>query len=254
MDLFEFGDAKLKLREIDVLYVAVVDAGLTLSKRQRFTLAFVTFDLAGLAAYIADAPDFWGAMYAACAQTLRGAPRRYFRGKVAFAALDSLRGTYGTPEAAIAALHGTFADASGIIARTYPQFGRCAAFKLLDMCERVCGNQLDFSACGIKDIANSGMVQKGIDKACAALNVSPDELLKRMFAHKWASKAGPHNDRKLNQQEFETILCYYSHEDKHNKHMPGMDIAGVRKELLAGRSKLASKIAEHLPTKGEYLC
>lgn len=253
MDIFEFGDAKLRANDLDPLYTAVVNTKMTAADRKRYTLAEVTFDLAGLAADITEAGSgkFWQAMHDAATQTKRGAPRRYFRGQVAHVALDKLEATYGTGEGCIDALKGDYVDVAVIIKRNFPQYGPCAAFKLADMAERVCGNKIAFGEVTAKQLCSNSQVQKGFDKACVVLGLDTDKLLPAMARYKWATLASPRYDRPLNQQEFETLLCYYSHDDAHNKHMPGMDSPGIEAELV-GHGKLAQKLIQNLPHRRTY--
>lgn len=63
MNIFEFGDAKLRCRDIDPLYFALVK--LSLRQRRLFTMSLVMFDHAGLAAQITESSDFYKAMHAA---------------------------------------------------------------------------------------------------------------------------------------------------------------------------------------------
>lgn len=238
MNVYEFGDAKLRLRDIDPLYWAVWDAHLSLKMRQRYTLAEVAFDHAGLAAQIAEAGDFWAAMRSAARSTLRGAPRRYYQGEKSAQSVDALQRMYGTPERAISALQGTYREVEALIRSTWPEFGKCAAFKLADMAERVCGNKIDFSTVTATDLCTNRQVKAGFDKAA--------QPLEKLLAYNWASRAGPRLDRRINQQELETILCYFSHDDAHSKHLPGMDTEGIRKELT-GWGCLADKLIRHLP-------
>jgi hypothetical protein len=252
MNVFEFGDAKLRAQDIDPIYTALHGAKLTLATRRRYTLAYVAFDHAGLAARILEAPDFWEAMHETVVQTVRGAPRRYFRGRAAHAAVDAIHSNFGTPENCLAAMQGHYHEVLKHIRSTMPQFGPCAAFKIADMAERVCGNRIHFDI-DIFTVCSNAQVQKGAEKACAALGVPMEKLIDKLRSYKWATKASPHYDRPLNQQEFETILCYYSHDDAHNKHMPGMDATGMRKEL-EGYGKFAHKLINHLPRKGDPLC
>lgn len=240
MNVYEFGNAKLRLRDIDPLYWAVWDARLPLKVRQRYTLAEVAFDHAGLAAQITESNDFWRAMQEAARTTLRGAPRRYYRGEKAQRSLRALQVTYVTPERAISALQGTYKEVEALICSTWPEFGKCAAFKLADMAERVCCNNIEFSNVTVTDLCTNRQVKAGFDKAA--------QPLKKLLAYNWVSRAGPRLDRRINQQELETILCYFSHDDAHSKHLPGMDIEGIRKELT-GWGRLADKLISHLPKR-----
>lgn len=256
MNVFEFGDAKLRLKDIDPLYWAVHNAGMDEVWKCAYTVAFVTFDLAGLAASITDTWEggkrtwraYWGAMHMAVDQTKRGAPRRYFRGQVAHEALYWLEARYGNPVKMLAALKGTFNEAEAEM-KAWPQFGPTAYFKLADMAERVCGVPIDFEVITPKQLMSNVQVTKGVVKALEDMPVltrTAEDLFESMRRYKWATKAGPGYDRKLGMQEFETILCYYSHDDAHNRHMPGMDIHNIAAEL-GGWGATADKLQMALP-------
>lgn len=253
MNILEFGDAKLLAEDVDPLYIALHQAQLPLSVRRRFTLAEVAYDDAGIAAQIASAPSkqFWERMAAAASEKKRGSPRRYFFPTVALSWIDWARGRYGTGEMAVASLAGMFADVKREM-KPWNGWGPCAMFKLADMAERVCHNQIDFSAVGEREICSNGQVKKGWDKAAASLHVKPSELLDRLRAHNWATEAPPDYYRSLNAQEWESIVCYYSHDDKTSKHLPGMDRIGIIKELMtAPKSKLAKQLIDILNQIGD---
>lgn len=232
MNILEFGDAKLALQDIDPLYRALRQLkGWSQSRLCEFTLAFVSFDHAGLACEICETPSYWDGMLLAAKSKVRGAPRRYFFPRVAEPAIRELIGRYGTARNALAALAGPYAQAEQVMA-TWPYYGPTAWFKMADMAERVCGIPIDFSAVGMRDIMSNAMVTKGVHKAMKSLDLTrPEQLLRAMRNHKWRTLAGPLFDRRLNIQEFETILCYYSHDDGKNKHLPGMDIENIIGEL-----------------------
>lgn len=244
--VFEFGDAKLRLKDIDPLYYALEKSDWSHEKKCAFTLAFVSFDLAGLACQIISKKDFWKAMHDAMDQTKRGAPRRYFRGDGGHAALHYIDAIYSTPTRALEMLAGTFNEAEHEM-YGWPLYGPTAYFKLADMAERVCGVPVDFSVVTPKQLMSNSMVTKGVHKAMDASGFNtPEELFEAMRKYKWATKAGPDFKRKLNMQEFETILCYYSHDDGKNKHLPGMDIENIRAELT-GWGKTADYLISLLP-------
>lgn len=247
--IFEFGDAKLRANDIDPLYGALIRSGMTHTQLCEFTLTFVSFDHAGIASRIMGLPlpAYWQGMLDAVKQTTRGAPRRYYRGPKALASVRALQARYGSAAQALAALAGPYADAKATIHAYWPGFGPCAAFKLCDMAERVCGIKVDFKEVTVADICSNAQVQKGFDKARNLLarqrRVVPQnvDLVGELFKHKWATKAPPLGDRNLNSQEFETILCYYSHDFHNNKHLPGMDVVNIRNELT-GYGALADKL------------
>lgn len=251
MDIFEFGDAKLAAKDIDPLYYALHHSGWPREKLCRYTLAFVSFDLAGLACQVVDAgkKNFWDAMRTAGAGKLRGAPRRYFFPKLVDDTMHLLEKEYLDAERCLDALRGPFAQAEREMS-WWPYYGPTAIFKLCDMAERVCGVPVDFSSVTPKQLMSNSMVTKGVDKAMVGLfkdGTDPAELFELMRKYRWKTKAGPDYLRKLNMQEFETILCYYSHDDGKNKHLPGMDIENIRAELT-GWGKTAEGLIACLPS------
>ena len=234
--VFEFGDAKLRLKDIDPLYYALHKSEYSHQWLCAYTFAFVSFDLAGLACQIMDnagdsLKNYWPAMHAAMDQTKRGAPRRYFRGEKGHEAIDTVRRLHGSPAKALSALKGTFWQARDVMLH-WPLYGPTAYFKMADMAERVCSIPIDFDVITMKELMSNVQVTKGVEKAMRASKLaSPEEVRAAMERHKWATKAGPDFKRKLNMQEFETILCYYSHDDAHQKHWPGDDVHNIAQEL-----------------------
>lgn len=246
MDIFEFGDAKLRAQDIDPLYRAIVECGWSLTKRCQFTFAFVTFDHAGLAAKIVTGPsiDYWPRMMEAARGKIRGAPRRYFFTRLAEPTLAEIRDGYIGATNIMRSLKGTYADAVDEM-KKWPYYGPTAYFKMADMAERVCGVPIDFSAVTPAQLASNAMVAKGVAKALTPTLNTPERLLAAMARYKWATLAPPHYDRPLNAQEFETILCYYSHDDGKNRHLPGMDIQNILAELK-GWGKTAEELCSQL--------
>jgi len=188
-------------------------------------------------------------MHEAAAETLRGAPRRYYRGDAAHRSIDALAAVGGgSPWRLLCDLRGPYAAALGRVQQYWPGWGPTAAWKICDMAERVCGIPIDYAYCEDVLISND-MVAKGVEKACDVLGIGGSEraftLFDRMKKHKWATLAPPHYDRPLGLQEFETLLCYYSHDWKTNKHMPGNDKVLIKGELT-GWGPLANKLIENL--------
>lgn len=253
MTIFEFGDAKLRAVDLDPLYTAVHRSGWSHTDRCRFTLAEVAFDLAGKAADVVedcrgeDGTAFWTAMHSAADDTARGAPRRYFRGSKCHHALERMEELYGDARHALQSLAGNFQHARDVVCDLWPLWGPTAAFKIADMAERVCGIKVDFAAVGEEQICSNAQVRKGWDKAAAVLGCVPASGLSLLLrAHPWATLASPRYDRTLNAQEWETLLCYYSHDDATNRHLPGMDRVGIADELW-DHGKLAAELIERLP-------
>lgn len=247
MSVFEFGDAKLKLGDIDPLYNALWRAEWPMERVSRYILAFVAFDLAGLAGQIVDrgAKGFWPAMHAAVDQTKRGSPRRYYRGDLAHNSLEALRTRYGTAEKALFALEGDFDHASFEVRRHWPGWGPTAVWKIADMAERCRGVPIDFTAFGWDHLLSNDMVRKGFDKAVYESNVQNHVMRSRLLTYKWKGEAPGRPGKPIGPQEIETILCYYSHDWKTNKHMPGMD----RSNILAELRSMPSKHGHYLEVK-----
>lgn len=216
-----------------------------------YTFAFVAFDHAGLAAKIVEGTGFkvsrfWEQMRIANdRESVRGQPRRYFRGDKATKALNKLESMYLTPLNALRALAGDYDVAKELIVLDWPHFGPTAAWKMCDMAERVCSIPVMFNRVTLDDIITNEQVRKGVEKAIANEGESYIDFEKALMNYKWASRAPPRYDRALNAQEWETILCYYSHDAATNKHLPGMDKQNIRKEL-DGWGHLAVEITREI--------
>lgn len=242
MTVFEFGEKKLALGDIDPLYNALWKAEWPMERVSRYILAFVAFDLAGLAGQIVDrgAKGFWGAMHDAVDQTKRGSPRRYYRGQAAHDSIEALRTRYGTAEKALYSLEGSYADAFVEVKAHWPGWGPTAAWKIADMAERCRGVYVDFSDFGWDQLLSNDMIVKGLEKACAISKVPSwkrDAFQKQLLNHNWRHEAPGIPGKAVGPQEIETILCYYSHDWSRNKHMPGMDRANIAAELRDMPSK-----------------
>lgn len=247
MSVFEFGDAKLKLADIDPLYNALWKAGWPMERVSRYILAFVAFDLAGLAGQIVDRGphQFWHAMHEAADQTKRGSPRRYYRGRAAHDSIDALRTRYSTAEKALFALEGDFAHASAEVGAHWPGWGPTAAWKIADMAERCRGVYIDFSGFGWDQLLSNDMVRKGFDKACEISACDAESIRIQLTSYPWVGEAPGIPGKPIGPQEIETILCYYSHDWKTNKHMPGMD----RSNIIAELRSMPSKYGHYLEMK-----
>jgi len=250
MTVFEFGEKKLAMGDIDPLYNALWKAEWPMERVSRYILAFVAFDLAGLAGQIVDrgAKGFWPAMHHAVDQTKRGSPRRYYRGQAAHDSLTALQTRYRTAEKALFSLEGDFADASAEVAAHWPGWGPTAAWKIADMAERCRGVYIDFSNFGWDQLLSNDMIVKGLDKAVAISKPRDGraEMQHFLMRHDWKHQAPGIPGKPVGPQEIETILCYYSHDWKTNKHMPGMDKENIRAELTAIPSRHGHQLLEVL--------
>lgn len=246
MNFVDFVNAKMRLNDLDPFYTAIHRAKTPVRTRLRLTFAQASFDHAGISCEVAESDDFWEAMRTAIRGKTRGGSRRYFRGPAAFAAVDHFEKTFTTVENLMSHVCSckTLAEVEKFADKRLPQFGKWASFKLADMTERVCGSFISFEHA---DIMSSKQVQKGAEKAAASLEIDVGELMGLLDDQTWATLASPRFDRPLNVQEYETLLCNYSHEGD-REHIPGHDVENIRREL-EGYGKLAARLIKHLPER-----
>lgn len=242
MDIFQFTREKLRARDIEPRATAVWRLDLGQSTVRRFVFAQSLFDHAGLSAMIAERPSkaFWEACAAAFKSGKRGGSRVRFRGEKAWAAMAEIQRRYPRIEAFFDELSGDFHSAAKVV-KSLPQYGSWSAYMMLDQAERLCKRPIDFSRVRVADM--TGLAVHGAQLAADHLKTTPDALLEKLLKTKWPSLATPMEDRPLNQQEFETLFCDYSHAPWQPA---GSSARTVRKELV-GFGKLAERIRNEIP-------
>ncbi len=219
---WDFGNSLITIGDLDPIYIALNQLSLEDEPLARWLVSYWCFYHAGVSCYLSSSDDFWGEMegFAGDKEIPRGTERRHFRGKKAVDAVKHLRGLYSTAVEAINDLVGDLQDRPTFQriskkAQEWPMFGPWIAFKVADMLERCAGVPVDFSDCNLElyeePIAGAMLIaeEEGWPKD---LGLVVDRLL-----HHYSDKlAPPDNDRPINIQEVETILCKFkSHRGGH---------------------------------------
>jgi hypothetical protein len=236
MSLEDFGKALLDTRDLDPVYVvlwgAIQDQGdMTWPTLRKWLLAYWMFYHVGVASWIADGLEnvlydgYWTRMAEAAGSSTypRGTERRHFRGAKASEVVEWFRGrglNYLFRQLTHSSVALTLKTVTLTVTR-WPQFGPWIAFKIADMLERLDIVPVEFS---------EGDVFRMFDSPRkAALEVArrygPEGLtgdgcldwtynyMVQLFGH---YSAPPSGSRKVNIQEFETILCkWHSHLSGH---------------------------------------
>lgn len=283
LTLIEFGDALLRTRDLDPVYVAIHEARISGPQLPQLLTAYWCFYHLGAAAYIAEAKtpkEFWSRMMQAATNENppkpkpgerwpRAAERRHFRGDQAISAVAELSHRYRSATDFVSYIYRpadhtipSFGSVSAR-AREHRGFGEWIAFKIADMGERVLGFEINFSNCelGIYKDPRQGAALAWVTSLAPeqptanpqspwTYPITDDELslvLTYLIGH-WRvkkTKAPPRGDRLVNVQEIETILCKYKSYYKGHYHV-GKDIAEVG-HGLEGWGDLAQQLKEGLP-------
>lgn len=247
----DFGRILISSEDLDPVYVALSRMEIDDVTLRRWLLAYWCCYDAGVACYVAEAPDpdpthFWVRMRAMAENTLpapiggrwRRAPeRRHWRGQNATRSLESLRNRYylnpenmagycahgGIPGQAVIATQ-TTCEAVMTRAREHVAFGPWIAFKVADMAERVMGVSVSFDRAEVFlfDAPREGALlawNKMRGDSAPRLDLK-DEQIKWMVEHLTETFADlvapPKHDRPIGLQEVETVLCKWkSHVQGH---------------------------------------
>jgi hypothetical protein len=254
MKIEEFGAMLLSTKDLDPVYVALVNSGWDSEKIKRWMVAYWCLYHCGVSCHISEfeGKEFWDKlMEAAKNETAspigerwsRGAERRHWRGQQAVSSAQELMDKYERPEQMvdyIAGEGGTFAEISKR-AQTHRGFGDWIGFKIADMCERVLGKPVAFDNAAVfmfkdpekaawmlwaernPEIANN---PHATPKREVVLNGVADYLMNHFAGY----TAPPLHDRPVNIQEVETILCKWK--SHMNGHYPAVkDIREIRHGL-----------------------
>jgi hypothetical protein len=230
MSLEDFGKALLDTRDLDPVYVVLWRAyhasGMTCPTLRKWLLAYWCFYHVGVASWIADGQElalgdgYWDRMAEAASSSShpRGTERRHFRGAKASAAVEWFRGrglNYLFGQLARSPVDLTLRTVTLTVTR-WPQFGPWIAFKVADMLERLDIVPVESSAADVFRMFESP--RKGAlevawrysrEKGEADLLEWTYNHMVQLFGH---YSAPPSGNRKVNIQEFETILCkWHSH-------------------------------------------
>ena len=253
----EFGARLLRTGDLDPVYVMLARASTVLppDQIQRWCVAYWCFYHAGLASQASQAggQGFWDILKSDLFQSLRGVERRHFRGKQAMEALEDLERRYPQPEQMIEYVFQTlkFSEVAKR-AQEHKLFGPWIAFKMADMGERVLGFKVDFSDCvlGIYEEPVRGAALIAYGDSSASITKDDLNLLIEQAAGYYNAqgfRAPPWNDRPINVQEIETILCKYK--SHWNGHYPvGKDSREVA-EALEHWGSTAKMLREYVPNE-----
>jgi hypothetical protein len=248
-DVTAFGRALLAARDLDPVYEAFGCAGFTRAERSALVLAYSWFYHAGVAADIAEQPDFWRAARLAYeANAPRGTERRHFRGPRGLAAIEWVRARFATPEAALDALLAPTFGAFRARALAWPQTGDWMAFKLGDLLERVRGDRISFDDCALAFYREPRRAALLVAEE-RGLTAGVDALARLIVAEFDGVAAPPHADRPCGLQEIETMLCKYK-AHRHGFYPVGRDraeiVAALRARPVMGAGAFRARMLEVL--------
>ena len=253
MNIYKFGERLITTGDLDPVYIALVKVDLTRGQLARVLVAYWMFYHLGVAAWLSEQKDFWGAALTAAENIKpsplggrwpRGVERRHYRGKES---LSSVRRLAKSPpeelieglarEASLRGLEGVL-EAIG----PWPLFGPWIGFKIADMLERCAGVAVSFP----DDICL--MYQEpaqGLSILAAIEGVSEEDMYLTLRQHFRKYKAPPRNDRRCGVQEIETILCKWK-SMRGGHYYVGKDILEVR-HGLKGWGGCARRMLECMP-------
>lgn len=275
-----FGSHLLRSGDLDPIYIALVQArrsgAFSEAQLLRWLLAYVCFYHAGVACYLSQIEDrweFWAEFERAAANVEetpvggrwpRGHERRHFRGKIAMDSLEGLRGRYRHPEdfmRFVASWAKPEPIPFKIVSERTQQhrgFGDWIGFKTADLVDRVLGVPVAFDEAAVfmfKDPEKAAMM---LWEQREGHQYPPTARPKREIILQGVTGylidyfkdhlAPPFQDRQVNIQEVETILCKYkSHCNGHYELFH--DINEIRSGIAPWAEKFAAARAflDHMP-------
>jgi hypothetical protein len=215
-----FGDRLIETGDLDPVYIALHEAQLNFSVRSRVLLAYTCLYHLGAAAAIAASSDFWLHLQIAARNPKlawpRGSERRHWRGDNAMATWEYLAEHYKKPEDVVDYwMSGSLSfRAVSERVREIPGFGPWIAFKVADLLERVMEMPVNFDDCelGVYSEPRKGaalLFHGDVEHSITDANLH--ELVTTMLREPKLRrhKAPPADDRRINIQEIETVLCKY---------------------------------------------
>jgi hypothetical protein len=244
-----FGEALIKTRDLDPVYVAIHGAHLPEAQACRLLMAYWCFYHLGLAAWMSEQEGqaYWVAMEIAARDRSpnpvdgrrwpRSAERRHFRGDKCVDAIKWL--ARREPESYVRSLCNCDTDQQ-VMTRVmeWPLFGPWIAFKAADMMERCAAIPIRFDP-------NIGLLYKEPREGLTLMGGDPRAQYNGLLEHFSRFKAPPMDDRACGPQEVETVLCKWkSHKNGH--YHVGKDLSEVA-HGLAGWGPTASRMRQVLP-------
>lgn len=239
LSVVDFGRRLVETEDLDPVYCMLHNAQLEQRKLKRWLLAYLCFYHCGTASWIVDQPDYWFGMKMAASSKRwpRSSERRHFRGEFATKAVEALSAS------GVNNIFSMLTDAQPLALATMMKrvktlygFGDWIAFKVADVLERLglCKILFHDADTFLFDSPKAGaelVVEKyatGGYRASLPASQWAFDYLKR---HLGDMEAPPRYERKLNGQEFETILCkWIAHME--GRYPVGKDITEIRHGLL----------------------
>lgn len=234
--VLEFGQALLEAGDLDPVYNYLAESNYEETKLKRWLLAYSMFYHAGLSTQLCEmsVEEFWSFIKEHLKILPRGEERRHYRGEAAVLSVNSLC-RYAPEE--IVDFWYTDLSFKAVLANVQklPLYGPWISFKMADMGERVLRLPIDFSDCELsiyrEPRIGAAIVVHGDEKepiGAEGIREAVEYITSELNAKGF--KAPPWNDRPLNVQEAETILCKFkSH--LHGHYPVGKDVEAVKKAL-----------------------
>ncbi len=268
MGIQEFGDALIRTKDLDPLYVGLVGANLPRDQLARYLLAYLCFYHAGSAAWISEhrGGDYWHFMGIAAKNETgpasynlpserwpRAAERRHFRGQKCVRAVEWL--SKRAPEWWWVSLTDLKTGHEVMTyVQSWPMFGPWVAFKAADMMERVWGLPVAFDhELGLmyeEPRAALDLLVGGRDQTLIGVSQehnNPRWWYDNLLTYFSARRAPPRLDRACGPQEVETVLCKWkSYVGGH--YWVGKDVHEQR-AALAGWGETARRILRAYPSE-----
>lgn len=236
LDVVEFGRQLVTTGDLDPVYVVLHNAGLSKTELYKWLIPYWCFYHVGTACHIADHPYYWPTMAKAAASKdyPRSSERRHFRGAFAIKAVEKLA-KVGWLRPIEQLIEGSPLTLSTVMKRvkTWYGFGDWIAFKVADMLERLDICKVTFTEADtfLFDSPREGATLVVEHNATHKVDDHPKWAMDYLSIHLGTLDAPPRKERKLNGQEYETILCKWkSHLSGH--YTVGKDIHEVREGLL----------------------
>ena len=219
LDVITFGRQLVETNDLDPVYTMLWKAQLSPPKLRRWLMAYWLFYDVGTASFCSEFKDehFWrkGCMVADSMKYPRGTERRHFRGRLSEMSIVGLMQRpvdwyfrYATTWTRLPV------PLEKVMTRvqTWDGFGPWIAFKVADMLERLNLCRIDFSDADtfLFDSPKEGaaLVAEKYGKFNVLAQSNPSRFAVDFLRERLGQlTAPPRHERKLNGQEFETILC-----------------------------------------------
>lgn len=257
LSVFDFGEHLLKTEDLDPVYTGLMRTSMSMGMRKRWLLAYWCFYHSGVASLLAQwiGPGYFERMIGFLSTAPRGTERRHFRGDAARRSINYMARRWVEPEAVVNYLISNGDrnfKAVSKRAQEIPMFGPWIAFKAADMLERTFLDvSIDFSECELEmyrePVLGARLVAQ-LEGWDDDVKLVCDRLLSYFVGEREYS-APPWNDRLVNIQEIETILCKFK--AHYNGYYPLYKDTVEIRNSLGGWGSLAEQFGRSLPTVPE---